>query len=93
VRAFENDTNPPDAGVLAIFQSLGKMNTNEASVTKGKEEASTSKAMAIKVQRSICNPSYLDWTGPIGPVKDRIRDHNGSVHLKDHHTIRPLKTG
>jgi hypothetical protein len=48
VRAFENDTNPPDAGVLAIFQSLGKMNTNEASATKGKEEASTSKAMAIK---------------------------------------------
>ena len=31
--ALEKDTNPPDASVLSMFQSLGKKNVNEASAT------------------------------------------------------------
>jgi hypothetical protein len=37
-------------------------------------------------------PSYLDRTGPaVGPVKDRTRDYNGSVHLKDRSCNRTAK--
>jgi hypothetical protein len=58
VRAFEKDTDPLDVDLLAMFRSLCKKNANEASATKGKEEASASKARPRKqhLQLALASP-------------------------------------